>query len=64
MWRYDGRKLMVLALEGASYTEVNESVVLPPVAGVALTSFVEKSASTGRTAWLRSVREWTPERPD
>lgn len=58
MWRYDGCKLKILTPEGADYTEVNESIVLPPVTAAVLSDFVNQSASTKRTVWLRSVREW------
>lgn len=58
VWCYDGRKLTILALEGAPYLEVDESTVLPPLTSAALTDFVEKSTTTRRTVWLRSVREW------
>jgi Uma2 family endonuclease len=58
VWRYDGRKLAILVLRDAGYAEVNESVVLPSITGADLTDFVEKSKTTRRTVWLRTVREW------
>lgn len=58
VWRYDGRELKILVLKGMEYAEVGESVALPPLTDTALTDFVEKSKSTRRTVWLKSVREW------
>lgn len=62
VWRYDGRELKILVLKGMEYAEVGESVALPPLTDTVLTDFVEKSKSTRRTVWLKSVREWARQR--
>jgi len=49
---------MILVLVGSDYAETNESIVLPPVTSTVLTDFVEKSKTTRRTIWLKSVRDW------
>ena len=59
VWRYDGERIMILALEGSDYVETAGSIVLPPVTRSALTSFVEQSKATRRTIWLERVRENT-----
>lgn len=64
VWRYDGRVLTILALKGAEHAEVDESIVLPPLNAAALTDFVEKSTSTRRTVWLKTVREWARRQSD
>jgi Uma2 family endonuclease len=64
VWRYDGERMTILALEGADYVVATESIVLPPVTCDVLTDFVEKSKTTRRTAWLKRLREWARERTD
>jgi Uma2 family endonuclease len=62
VWRYDGKRLKILVLEGSDYAETSESTALPPVTSNALTDFVEKSKTTKRTVWLKKVRDWARER--
>lgn len=62
VWRYDGRRFVILKLEGDGYVEANESIVLPPATAAALSDLVEKGKTTQRTDWLRAVREWVRER--
>src|SRR5918998_2616547 len=61
VWRYDGARMTILALEGSDYVETSESIVLPPVTSNVLTELVEKSKTTRRTVWLKEVREWSRE---
>lgn len=58
VWRYDGGRLTILILEGPGYAETAGSAVLPPVTSSVLTNFVEKSKTSKRTIWLKTVREW------
>jgi Uma2 family endonuclease len=58
VWRFDGERLTILLPEGSGYVETTESIVLPPVTSNVLTGFIEKSKTTRRTIWLKSVREW------
>ncbi len=57
VWRFDGQRLAILALEGTVYVESAQSTVLPPLTGATLSNFIEKSKTTKRTAWLKVVRE-------
>jgi Uma2 family endonuclease len=57
VWRYDGKRLAILVLEGSDYAETSGSTALPPVTSNALTDFVEKSKTTMRTVWLKKVRD-------
>lgn len=57
IWRYDGERLEILALENDGYVEVNESIALPHLTSTPLSELVEQSKSMKRTAWLRKVRE-------
>jgi len=62
VWRYDGERMTILTLEASDYTEITESIVLPPVTSSVLTDFVEKSKTTTRTVLLKRVREWVRKR--
>ena len=65
VWRYDGARTTIFALEEGEYVEAGESVALPPLTSDVLTRFVQESTSLGSTDWLRRVREWArePARP-
>lgn len=58
VWRYDGTRFTICVLEGTGYAEAATSAALPSLTGSALSELIEKSKSTGRTAWLREVRQW------
>lgn len=58
VWRHDGERVAIFELRDEEYAEVAESMVLPPLAGRALSRFVEMSRSLGSAAWMREVREW------
>jgi Uma2 family endonuclease len=58
VWRYDGSRTSIIALEDREYAEADESAALPSLTSDVLTRFIEESASLGSTDWLRRVREW------
>lgn len=58
IWHHDGERVAIFELRGGEYAEVAESTVLPPLAGPALSRFVEESRSLGSVVWMRNVREW------
>ena len=58
IWRYDGERVGIFALQAGQYVEQVESVMLPPVNGKLITEWVDASQAMKRTAWLRLVREW------
>jgi Uma2 family endonuclease len=61
VWRYDGDRATIFALEEGEYVEAGESVALPPLTSDVLTRFIQESTSLGSTGWLRMVREWARE---
>jgi Uma2 family endonuclease len=61
IWRYDGRRVAILTLAGATYAEVARSRVLPALTGAVLSHFSEESRAMRRADWLRRVRAWTRE---
>lgn len=61
VWRYDGQRMTILVLEDSDYAETTESLALQPVTGSVLGDFVEKTKTTKRTDWLRTVRQWARE---
>lgn len=58
VWRYDGARLEILALEGDGYTTRPSSRALPAVTSDALTTLLPHSMGVGDIAWIRSVRAW------
>lgn len=58
IWRYDGKKIIVLKLEADSYVESEQSRALPDLPASVISAFIEESRSLERTAWLRKIREW------
>jgi Uma2 family endonuclease len=62
VWRFDGRRVIILTLVGDAYTEREDSVVMPHVTSSQLTDFLETSQRLPRVAWLRSVRDWAQHR--
>lgn len=57
VWRYDGKRLEVLFLEGEEYRSAGESAALPGFTSEVLSKLVEEGKSLRRTAWLKKVRE-------
>ena len=58
VWRYDGDRVCIFKQEGGQYTEIDQSIVLPPLTSAVATQFLEESSELRSTAWLRRVREW------
>jgi Uma2 family endonuclease len=58
IWRYDGERVGIFALQAGQYVEQAESVMLPPATGNLVIEWVDASQSMKRTAWLRLIREW------
>ncbi len=63
VWRYDGERIAVFALERGAYQQRSASDSLPILTADALTRFVQESRMLPRTAWLRSLREWVRNQP-
>lgn len=58
VWRYDGDRLEILALEGGVYAAAPRSHIFPVVTSAALTALLPVSATVGDIAWMRQVRAW------
>lgn len=58
VWRYEGRSLRILRLEGGGYVEADASDAFPRLTGEVLARFVEESRTMTRLEWLRRVRAW------
>jgi Uma2 family endonuclease len=58
IWRYQSARLIILTLADNSYSESDESLVLPGVTGQAIFSFVADSQSLKRPEWLKNLRAW------
>jgi Uma2 family endonuclease len=58
IWRYAKQRVSFHMLEGGTYSEIEESIVLPPMTAVQATIFVESVRHEKAIDWLHSVREW------
>jgi Uma2 family endonuclease len=63
VWRYDGDDLSFFVLDNKEYSEVEASIVLPPITARAVFNLIEKSKSLGLASWLQEVRETVREGP-
>ncbi len=61
VWRAKEGRVTILTLRADAYVESVTSAALPPLTAEALTRFLRESRASGRTAWLRTVREWMRE---
>jgi len=59
VWRYDGKRWSILALEGSGeFVERSESRALPGVTAEVIERFIDESFRVRRPDWLRGVRDW------
>jgi Uma2 family endonuclease len=58
VWRYNGARATILALESGSYQECSESIALPGLTAVTLTDLIEDSKSMERHDWWQRVQDW------
>jgi Uma2 family endonuclease len=58
VWRYVGKRLVILALAEDHYIEIEESLALPGLTDAIITRFIEDSLTLNRPAWMKSLREW------
>jgi Uma2 family endonuclease len=58
VWRFDGKELMIFALQNNGYVKQNASAILPAVTGAKVFEFIEHSKTMTRPEWLRDVREY------
>lgn|ERR1041384_8733517 len=58
VWRYVGNRMVILALAGDSYVEVEESRALPGLTGAIIVRFIEDIPTLDRPEWLQRIREW------
>lgn len=58
VWRHDGDRVTIFALNNGEFAEAPESAVLPPLTSSVLSRFVREGESHGSVARSREVREW------
>ena len=58
VWRYDGRRLNILCLQGLEYREQVESMALRGPFSRDVSRFLDQSRTLERLEWLRQVRAW------
>jgi len=65
VWRYDGRKLSVFALDASSgsYQLLENSLIFPFLPPSQVPKLIERSGAIGETATLKEFRQWLREIP-
>ncbi|MBA3441876.1 MAG: Uma2 family endonuclease [Pyrinomonadaceae bacterium] len=58
VWRYEGKRWIILVLEGEGYVEREESAALPGLTVSVISRFIEEGRDLRRPEWLRRVRSW------
>jgi Uma2 family endonuclease len=58
IWRYDGKRLVILHLHGTEYTECSESRAFPKASAAELSRLVQRSILLRSREWLRELRNW------
>lgn len=61
IWRYDGRRLVILQLAGGEYTERETSLAFPHASAAELARLAQLGVQLRRTEWLRELRNWVRE---
>lgn len=58
VWRFTGKRLVILSLTAGAYVEVEQSLALPGRTGAIVVDFIEASRTLKRPAWAKKIREW------
>ena len=61
VWRYDGKRLMILELHGTEYVPSPLSKAFPKASARDISRLAQLGASSKRTVWLRELRNWARE---
>jgi len=57
VWRYNGKRVATLKLEGPDYIEREESEALSGLSGAIVSRFLEEAITLPRPEWLRQLRK-------
>lgn len=58
IWRFDGEKVVFLALNNGEYQEIEQSIALPIVTPVILQDWLTQATTMGETSWAKALRRW------
>jgi Uma2 family endonuclease len=58
VWRYTGKRLIILVLTDGVYVETEQSLALPGLTAVTIGRFIEESQTFKRLAWIKRIQEW------
>lgn len=59
VWRFDGDKVIFLALNNGGYQEIERSIALPIVTPTILQDWLVQATTMGETSWAKAIRQWT-----
>ncbi len=58
IWRFDGEKMVLLALNNDTYQEIPASIALPIVTPEILEHWLIQALTIGETSWVKAIRHW------
>jgi Uma2 family endonuclease len=61
IWRFDGEKMVFMALDNGQYHEILTSIALPIVTPEILEHWLIQALTIGETSWVKTIRHWVRE---
>jgi Uma2 family endonuclease len=61
VWRFDGEKILLLALVNGNYQEVAVSIALPIVTVEILQDWLSQAKTMGESSWAMAIQRWVQE---
>jgi Uma2 family endonuclease len=58
VWRFDGEKMVLLALRNGTYQEIPVSIALPIVTPEILQHWLTQARTIGESSWANAIQEW------
>jgi Uma2 family endonuclease len=58
LWRFDGERLTIYTIQGASYTVSLTSLTLPPLTATDIERFLQLQPTMGENSLLKQFRQW------
>jgi Uma2 family endonuclease len=64
VWRFDGAKIVLLALTNGNYQEISVSIALPIVTPTVLQDWLTQVQTMGESTWAMAIQRWARETID
>jgi Uma2 family endonuclease len=61
IWRFDGKKMVLLALTNGQYQEIPVSVAIPIITADILHHWLTQATTMGESSWANALQKWVKE---